>query len=96
MQVWRPLNGYCPSRIDVTICKSSKKCTVKLIAYHNNDSGNLPLNKVVWDNIGRKMSQNIPFEHILNKICDNILNNSLERTHILQKKIYIIFKLLIN
>lgn len=83
------INRYCPSRIDATICKLSKKCTVKFITNHtgpDNDLGHLPLYKDVRDNIASKMSQNIPFEHILDEIRDNISNNSLERIHLLTKK----------
>jgi len=67
----------------------SKKCTVKLIANHtghNNDLGHSPLNKDVQENIASKMSQNIPFEHLLDEIRDNISNNSLETKHLLIKK----------
>jgi len=32
------------------------------------------------------MSQNIPFEHVLDEIRDSISNNSLERIHLLTKK----------
>jgi len=35
---------------------------------HDNDVGHLPLNKNIRDSIASKMSQNIPFEHILDEI----------------------------
>jgi len=53
---------------------------------HQNGLGNLPLDKVTRDNIASKISEHIPFEHILDEIRDNISNNVLETTHLLAKK----------
>jgi len=49
---------------------------------HLNDLGKLPFDKVTRDNIASKISEHIPFEHILDEIRDNISNNELERTHL--------------
>jgi len=48
---------------------------------HQNNLGNLQLDKVTRDNIASKIS-----EHIFDEIRDNISNNVLERTHLLTKK----------
>jgi len=53
---------------------------------HQNDLGNLPLDKVTRDNIASKIFNHIPFEHILDEIRDSISNNVLERTNLLTKK----------
>jgi len=47
----------------------------------------LPLDKCTRDNIASKISQNIPFERILDEIRDNIANNHLERSNLLTKKV---------
>lgn len=50
---------------------------------HTNDIGHLSLDKDTKNNITSQISQLIPFEHILDQIKDNISNNYLERTHLL-------------
>lgn len=65
------------------------ECTVTFMdaqVGHQNDLGNLPLDIVTRDNIASKISEHIPFEHILDEIHDNIPKTVLECTHMLTKK----------
>jgi len=83
------INGYCPASINVIESNVTKKCTAKFNGNHvghENEIGHLPLNKCTRDEIVSKISQNIPFEKILEEIRENIANNHLERTHLLTKK----------
>lgn len=78
------------------ISKLTNKWTVKFDGIHighANEIGHLPLDNNTTDILPSKISQNIPFEKILDEICDNITNNHLERTHLLTKKIFTILKL---
>ncbi|XP_008188185.1 uncharacterized protein LOC103310726 [Acyrthosiphon pisum] len=75
--------------MNVILSECTKQCTVTFIdthVGHLNDLGNLPLDKVTKDIIASKISEHIPFEHILDEVRDNISNNVLERTHLLTKK----------
>lgn len=83
------INGYCPASINVIESKVTKRCNVKFNSNHighENEIGHLPLNRCTRDDIASKISQNIPFDRILDEIRDNISNNHLERTHLLTKK----------
>lgn len=83
------INGYCPASMNVIMSEPTNKCTVTFISTHighENDLGHLPLDKLTRSNIASKISEHIPFEHILDEIRDNISNNTLERTHLLTKK----------
>ncbi|XP_008180456.1 uncharacterized protein LOC103308587 [Acyrthosiphon pisum] len=83
------INGYCPASINVIESKVTKRCNVKFNGNHighENEIGHLPLNTCTRDDIAAKISQNIPFDRILDEIRDNITNNHLERTHLPTKK----------
>lgn len=82
------INGFYPASMNI-IMSETKQCTVTFIETHmghQTDLGNLPLDINTRNDIASKISDHIPFEHILNQIRDNISNNVLERTHLLTKK----------
>lgn len=87
MQGSKKINAYCPAQMEVVI--EEHKCSVKFLKTHvGHKQELLHLNLTEQDRteIAEKISQNIPFDTILNDISDSLSGSQLERLHLLKKK----------
>jgi hypothetical protein len=69
------INGFCPSRMDVTINNQDGEVSVKFVKTHvghQMDVGKIPLTKLERNKLATKISQKIPLDDIINEIRDNV------------------------
>ena len=90
----KKIDGYCPSEIKVEI-NINGDCSIincKTHVGHKNEFEHLTLTDAERHSLAKKISLKILFENILNAIRDSIIENKLERIHLLAKKTCIILK----
>jgi hypothetical protein len=83
------INGFCPSRMDVTINNTGGEVSAKFVKTHvghQMDLGKIPLTKLEKNKLATKISQKIPFDDIINEIRDTVTEEKMERMHLLTRK----------
>jgi len=84
------INGYCPSRINVTINKTTEEVHVHFVKTHvghTMDLEKIPLKKADRDLLASKICQKIPFDELLNDTRDDFDQSiNVSRIHLLTRK----------
>lgn len=84
----RKINGICPASIHVVESENGK-CKVNYIPTHvghQSDIHHLSLTKNERKNLAVDIANKVPFQVILDKIRDSVIDSDLRRIHLLRKK----------
>lgn len=83
------INSFCPASIKMRRKESDDKCMVHLIETHvghKNDIGHLYLTESERKAVAEKIAAKVPFDSILDEICESMSHSPLQRIHLLKKK----------